>query len=186
MKGNLVNTPINVSELIESKMNKKFKYNLLIWTFLLMLLEGFDVGSLSFAAPILIEQLDITRSTFGIVFSAGTFGLMLGGFIFGFLGDTFGRKKSLMFSILMFSIFTLMTALADSISSLIIYRFLVGLGLGGTVPLSIVLVNEYAPNNAKGRWVATMFVGFPLGMAIGGVIAAWLLNHFDWHSIFIV
>jgi len=186
MKGNLANTPINVSELIEDKMNKKFKYNLLSWTFLLMLLEGFDVGSLSFAAPILIEQLDVTRSTFGVVFSAGTFGLMIGGFIFGFLGDIFGRKQSLMFSILMFSIFTLMTALADSIGSLIVYRFLVGLGLGGTVPLSIVLVNEYAPNNAKGRWVATMFVGFPLGMAVGGVIAAWLLNHFDWHSIFIV
>ena len=181
MKGHL-----NVSELIENKMNKKFKYNLLGWTFILMLLEGFDVGSLSFAAPILIEQLDVTRSQFGIAFSAGTFGLMIGGFIFGFLGDTIGRKKSLMFSVLMFSVFTLMTVFADSITSLIVYRFLVGLGLGGTVPLSIVLVNEYAPSNAKGRWVATMFVGFPLGMAVGGVLAAWLLNHFDWHSIFIV
>lgn len=176
---------INISQVIEERKNKGFVVNLLFWTFLLMILEGYDIGSISFAAPLLMKQWHIAPGPFGVVFSAGTFGLMIGGFIFGYLGDRLGRKKSIMISVFLFSVFTLLTILTTTLSSLVFFRFLVGLGLGGTVPLSIVLVNELAPKKLKGRWVSIMFAGFPLGMALGGIIAAKFLVSFDWHSIFI-
>lgn len=180
------NSPVNVSQIIEESNNKRFSVNLIAWTFLLMILEGFDVASISFVAPILMENWQIASGSFGLVFGVGTFGLMLGGFLFGYLGDKIGRKKALMFSTVIFSIFTLLTIFSNSLPTLIALRFLVGLGLGGTVPLCIVLVNEFAPKKAKGRWVAIMFTGFPLGMSAGGMIAAQLLENFDWHSIFLV
>lgn len=177
---------LNISQVIEERTNKKFAVNLIAWTFLLMLLEGFDVSSISFIASILMEDWNIDSASFGYVFGAGTVGLMIGGFLFGYIGDKLGRKKTIMISTAMFAVFTLLTVFANSLFVLILLRFLVGLGLGGTVPLCIVLVNEYAPKTAKGRWVAIMFTGFPLGMSAGGMISAWLLSNFDWHSIFIV
>ena len=171
------NHVINVSQVIEERKNKRFVVNLICWTFLLMILEGYDIGSISFVAPLLMKQWAIEPSAFGLVFSAGTFGLMIGGFFFGYLGDRIGRKRSIIISVSLFSIFSLITIFITSLSSLVLLRFLVGLGLGGTVPLSIVLVNEFAPKRLKGRWVAMMFAGFPLGMSLGGLVSAKFLNH---------
>lgn len=176
----------DVSLIIEKRKSNRFAINLIFWTFLIMILEGFDYTVISFAAPVLIEQWQVKESSFGVIFGAGTFGLMVGGLLFGFLGDRIGRKKALICSILMASLFTLSSGWAISPESLMIMRFLACIGLGGTVPLAIVHVNEYAPQGSRGKWVSIMFTGFPVGHALGGLIAAWLIPAFGWQSIFLV
>ncbi|MEW9668102.1 MFS transporter [Ammoniphilus sp. 3BR4] len=176
----------DVSLIIEKRKSNRFAINLILWTFLIMILEGFDYTVISYAAPVLIKQWQVEESTFGAIFGAGTFGLMVGGLIFGFLGDRLGRKKALICSILLASLFTLASSWASSPTGLMYMRFLACIGLGGTVPLAIVHVNEYAPLGSRGKWVSIMFTGFPVGHALGGLIAAWLIPAFGWQSIFLV
>ncbi|MCL2336960.1 MAG: MFS transporter [Firmicutes bacterium] len=186
----MANTPnlqkVSITQVIENIANKKFVANLLIMGFLLSIIEAIDVAALAYVAPVLMKQWVIPAKVFGAVFGAGTFGLMVGGFIFGFLGDRIGRKKTLMIGIVWFSIFTLSCVWANSVHVLFYLRFLACVGLGGTVPLTIVLVNEYAPSRLRGRWVAGMFMGFSGGQGVGGILAAWLIPTFGWQSTFIL
>lgn len=181
----LYSQKIDVLQVIENSKNKKFAVNLIFWTFLLMIVEAIDIAGISYAAPVLMKLWDVSPKTFGTVFAAAPFGLMLGGFIFGYLGDRIGRKKTLLISTFWFGVLTLFTIFSTSVTTLIVLRFLAALGLGGTVPLAIVLVNEYAPKRSRAKWVGFMFTGFPLGMSLGGFLAGWLIPNFGWKSIFI-
>jgi AAHS family 4-hydroxybenzoate transporter-like MFS transporter len=176
---------IDISQLLEKPSNS-FVANLLGWTFFVMLLDGYDFAAIAFAAPDLIREWHVDASLFGMVFSAGIFGIMLGSILFGYLGDKLGRRKSLFFSCVWFGLLTLATSLATSLNGLLWLRFIAGVGIGGAVPLAIVLVSEYAPKGSKVKWVTIMFTGYSIGGAVGGLLASWLLPHFGWKSIFVV
>jgi AAHS family 4-hydroxybenzoate transporter-like MFS transporter len=90
-----------------------------------------------------------------------------------------------MSGIVWFSIFTFASIFANSVTNLLYLRVLACTGLGGTVPISIVLVNEYAPKRSRGKWVALMFMGFSFGQSVAGLLSAWLVPAFGWRSIFI-
>jgi AAHS family 4-hydroxybenzoate transporter-like MFS transporter len=178
---------IDISQIIDiRKKIDGFVVNLLFWTFLIVLIDGFDFGAISYAAPVLIKQWHVDAKIFGGVFSAGLFGLLVGAVLFGYLGDRIGRKKAIILSMVEFAFFTLATMFCSSTSSLMWVRFIAGVGLGGANPLSIVLVNEYAPKHSLGKWVTIMFTGFSIGGALAGLLAAWLIPNYGWKSIFII
>jgi AAHS family 4-hydroxybenzoate transporter-like MFS transporter len=176
---------VDIAQLLE-KPSSSFVATMLGWTFFVILLDGFDFGSLTFAAPVLMKELDATAQMFGVIFSAGIFGIMLGSILFGFIGDKFGRKRALFISCLWFGLLTLGTVFATSMRSLLILRFFAGIGIGGAVPSAIVLVSEYAPKKSKVKWVTIMFTGYTVGSAVGGIVSAWLIPLYGWQSIFVV
>ena len=145
---------IDISQVIENRKSNRLAIALIIMTFFLSMLEAIDIAVVSYAAPVLIKEWNVSPKLFGTIFGAGTFGLMIGGLFLGPLGDKIGRKKSLMIGIIWFSLFTFANIFADSVTSFLYLRVLACIGLGGTVPISIVLVNEYAPKGSRGKWVA--------------------------------
>lgn len=175
----------DVSQVIE-KPAGKFIAALLTWSFMVMLLDGYDYASITYAAPVLVKTWHVASSAFGSVFSAGLFGIMVGSVIFGWLGDKIGRKNSLVVGIVWFSLLTLACIFAPNLQILLYLRFIAGLGLGGSVPSAIVLVSEYAPKRNKVKWVTIMFTGYSIGSALGGMLAAYLLPQYGWKSIFVV
>src|SRR5215469_7261724 len=98
---------------------------------LVLLFEGYDIAAVGYAVPSLVDAWKIPPSVFTQVLTAGNIGLMLGSFLAGWLADRVGRKPVLLACIFLFGGFSLMSAFADSPSSLSAMRFWTGLGLGG-------------------------------------------------------
>ena len=120
------------------------------------------------------------------MFSAGLFGLMIGALTLGPLADRVGRKKIIIFSTLAFGIGTLATAFIQDVNTLLVIRFLTGLGLGGAMPNTVAMTSEFNPHRRRATMVMIMFCGFSLGAALGGLLAAALIPQFGWRSVFVV
>jgi MFS transporter, AAHS family, 4-hydroxybenzoate transporter len=149
-------------------------------------MDGYDVQAMGFVAPALSADLQIPRAALGPLLSSGTIGMMIGALTFGTLADRFGRKPILIACTLLFGIMSLITATADSIQAIAIYRLFTGFGLGGAMPNTIALTAEYAPKKYRSIAVTTMFCGFSIGAAVGGFVAAGLISSFGWQSVFVV
>lgn len=151
-----------------------------------MAIEGYDMQLAAFAAPAIINAWHINRAYFGPVFGFGLFGYMLGATLLGSLGDRFGRKKIIIGGTLWFGIFTLAATHATSITGLLAFRFIAGLGLGASIPTTIALAVEYAPSRTRATTVGILFIGYNIGAAAAGFIAARLIPVFGWPSVFYV
>src|SRR5262245_52675524 len=149
-------------------------------------MDGYDVQAMGFVAPALSAALNIPRPALGPLLSSGTIGMMFGAITFGTLADRFGRKPILIACTLVFGIMSLITATADSLQTMWVYRLLTGFGLGGAMPNTIALTAEYAPKKYRSVAVTTMFCGFSIGAAVGGFVAAGLISSFGWQAVFIV
>src|SRR5256885_6720074 len=97
---------------------------------------------------------------------------MLGALAFSPLADGIGRKPVIIFCTFWFGISSLLTVTAESTTSLLVWRFITGLGLGGAMPNPIALTCEYAPQRSRATMIMVMFIGFSLGSAVRGVISA--------------
>ncbi|MED4225511.1 MFS transporter [Neobacillus cucumis] len=123
-----------------------------------MLLEGFDFIGIAYIAPPLIKEWHMNPATFGTIVSVGFVGVLIGNVLLGILGDRIGRKKAIVVSVLIFGLLTLVTTMANSPNVLMLLRLLAGIGLGGTLPLAMVLVDEYAPKKSKSKWDSPAFL----------------------------
>ncbi|GLR83450.1 MFS transporter [Bradyrhizobium iriomotense] len=177
---------IDVTEVIEQARFGRLQFLILVLCGWIAMLDGFDTQAIAYVAPVIAEQWGIAMAGFGPIFGAGLAGLTVGAFVLSPAADRFGRKNVILLSVLLFGIFALVTARATTLSELMVYRFLTGLGLGGAMPNIIALTSEYAPKRMRALLIAIMFCGFPLGSTIGGVISAPLIGAFGWHSVFVV
>src|SRR6266446_3705247 len=177
---------VNVQEFIDGRKLSGFQVRVFALCALIVLIDGFDTQAIGYVAPAIVRSWHVDRASLTPVFSAGLFGLMLGALAFGPIADRFGRKPVLLFCTLFFGVMSLLTLTADSVKSLMVLRFITGLGLGGAMPNAIALTTEYAPRRIRATTVMIMFCGFSLGAALGGVAAASLITHFGWKAVFVL
>src|ERR1700733_10981311 len=166
---------IDVAEFIDAQPVGGFQLRLLLSCAAVLFLDGFDTQAIGFVAPALAKEWGLSKGALGPVFSAGLFGLMIGALLFGPLADRVGRKKIIILSTLAFGIGTLVTSFVNDVNALLAIRFLTGLGLGGAMPNTIALTSEFSPHRRRATMVMVMFVGFSIGAALGGLLAAALI-----------
>lgn len=154
--------------------------------FMVLFLEGYDITSMSYAIPSLIDAWHVRPPQFTIALTAGSFGLLFGALSAGILGDRLGRKPVLIGCTAVFGLFSLLTAAATGLGSLAVLRFFTGLGLGGGIPIAIALATDCAPLASPRRLVILMSAGISVGNTSGGFIAAQLVRLSGWPSIFVV
>ena len=177
---------VDVADFIDAQPVGIFQIKLLLICATVLLLDGFDTTAIGYVAPALAKEWNIGKGALGPVFSAGLFGLMIGALLFGPLADRVGRKKIVIFSTLAFGIGTLLTAFVNDVNTLLVIRLLTGLGLGGAMPNTVALTSEFSPHRRRATMVMVMFVGFSIGAALGGLLAAALIPQFGWRSVFVV
>jgi len=177
---------VDVAAFIDAQPVSAFQVKLLLTCATVLFLDGFDTTAIGYVAPALAKEWHIGKEALGPVFSAGLFGLMIGALLFGPLADRIGRKKIIVLSTLAFGIGTLVTSLVNDVSVLLAVRFLTGLGLGGAMPNTVALTSEFSPHRRRATMVMVMFVGFSIGAALGGLLAAALIPQFGWRSVFVV
>ena len=177
---------LDVAAFIDAQPVGGFQIKLLLTCASVLFLDGFDTTAIGYVAPALAKEWNLGKGALGPVFSAGLFGLMIGALVFGPLADRIGRKKIIIFSTLAFGIGTLVTAFAGDLNVLFAIRLATGLGLGGAMPNTVALTSEFSPHRRRATMVMVMFVGFSIGAALGGLLAAALIPHFGWRSVFVV
>lgn len=152
--------------------------------FIVALIEGLDLQSAGVAAAGIRQAFDLDQKMMGWMFSASIIGLLPGAFFGGWLADRIGRKRVLISAVVIFGIFSLWTAFVDSITGLMLARFMTGLGLGAALPNLIALCAEAVDERRRGTAISIMYCGVPLGGAIAAVIG--MLGNETWQSVFIV
>ncbi|HEX3971593.1 MAG TPA: MFS transporter [Stellaceae bacterium] len=176
---------IDVTALIEQRKLGTLHIRILILGLLAMVVDGFDLQVLGFAAPAATRALALAPGALGAAFAATGFGTLLGNLAFAPLSDRIGRKSVLLACLAFFGICSLATAAATSLSALVWLRFLTGLGLGGLMPTMCALVAEYTPRRLRVTFLGLIWLGFGIGAGSGGAITALVLQHYAWQGVFV-
>ena len=154
--------------------------------FVIVLLDGFDTGAIGFIAPSLLKEWGVPRPALVPVLTAALYGLACGALASGPLADRLGRKRLLVTAVLVFGVACLGSSFAQTLDQLTLLRFCTGLGLGAAMPNAVTLMSEYCPDRLRATLVNAMFCGFPLGTALGGFLASWLIPNFGWRSVLVM
>ncbi|MFV7215287.1 MFS transporter, partial [Citrobacter cronae] len=174
---------VNIQQAIDDSPFSRFHWVIIVLGFLVLAIDGFDTAAMGYIAPTLSADWGIQKQDLGPVLSAALLGLSFGALLAGPISDRMGRKRVLVFSCLFFGLASLGTAYAQTLNMLTFWRFLTGLGLGAAMPNAITLVSEFAPKRCRSMAINTMYCGFPLRAAGGGVISSWLIPNYGWHSV---
>ena len=158
----------------------------LLLCFVIAIFEGFDLQSMGVAAPRMRAEFMLDNAQMAWAFSAAIIGTLPGAIVGGRLADIIGRKKVLIFSILLFGVMSLVTAFAANYELLLVIRFLTGLGMGGALPMMITLASEAVSSDRKGTAVSIMYSGIPCGGLLTSVVAMLLAGDAEWRHIFYV
>jgi len=176
--------PVNVPALIDHQKISGSQVLTAVLCAAVVFMDGFDAQAIGYVAPSLSRAWQLPPGALGPVFGIGLFGLTVGALVFGPAADRFGRKPVIVLSTLGFGLCTLLTVSADSLASLMAWRFVTGLGLGGAMPNTIAITSEFSPLRSRTTMVMVMFIGFSLGSALGGVVTAQLVPLYGWTAVF--
>ncbi|SPB18184.1 4-hydroxybenzoate transporter [Caballeronia novacaledonica] len=176
---------VDVKSFIDGRSLSAKQVLIVVLCFFIVAADGIDVAMMGFIAPSIVHDWQLAKSTFGVVMSAAPLGLVLGALIAGPSSDRLGRKAVLVVSVLLFGIGSIVTALSQDVTQMMVLRFLTGIGLGAAMPNTTILVAEYVPQRRRSLLITTMFIGFGVGSALVGFAAGWLVPRYGWRSVVI-
>ena len=179
-------TVVQVSRLLDERGLSSFQIKLLAWSFFMVLIDGYDITAIAFAAPSLVKEWGLKPGSLGPVFSASLVGILFGSALFGWVGDSYGRKAALIWSNVVFGVFTLIAAFSTDLTQMFWLRLLAGIGIGGVIPNAVAINAESAPRNMRAT-LAILAVGcVPLGGAIPGFVTAVFVPQHGWQILFYI
>ena len=160
---------------------------LALWAAMLgYMLDALDVLLYVFAVQTLRDQFHWSASTAGLVSSATLITSAVGGIVAGIVADRIGRTRTLAYTILLYSIGSAGSATSAGILSLLAWRAVVGLGLGGAWSAGAVLVSESWPAQHRAKAIGLMQSGWAIGYMLAAAATALILPRFGWRVLFLV
>ena len=150
------------------------------------LFDAMDVGIISFIVTALTLEWKLTPQEVGILTSMNSVGMVFGAAAAGYLADRFGRKKVLLWTLLIFSVASGLSALASSFWVLCLLRFITGIGLGGELPVASTLVSESMPAKERGRAVVLLESFWAGGWLLAALISYFLIPTYGWQIAFVI
>jgi MFS family permease len=150
------------------------------------MLDGMDVMLYAFALTTIQAEFGMSSAAAGAMASMTLVTSAIGGALAGFFADRYGRARVLVWSILIYSVFTGMTATARTMWELAFWRALVGFGLGAEWSAGSVLVAETWPPEHRGKAIGFMQSGWAIGYILAALLAAAIIPAWGWRALFIV
>jgi MFS family permease len=150
------------------------------------MLDAFDVMLFALVLPAIITDLSLSRAEAGVLGSATLVAAAVGGISFGWLADRFGRTRALMLSVALYSVFTAACGFASTLTQFVVFRILLGLGMGGEWTSGAALVSESWPSEHRGKALGMMQSGWAIGYALAALVAGIVQPRFGWRAVFFV
>ena len=150
------------------------------------MLDGMDIMLYAFALSSIRQEFGLDSAQAGALASVTLVSSAFGGILFGVLADRIGRARALVFSILTYSVFTACMATSRSVTHLVLWRALVGFGLGGEWSAGSVLVSETWPARHRGKAIGFMQSGWAIGYILAALGAALVLPRYGWRMLFLL
>jgi putative MFS transporter len=148
--------------------------------------DAFDALAIATVLPALVPLWKLTPPQIGLLISAGFLGQLIGALLFGWIGERFGRMQAMIWSILTFAVMSFVCALAWDYNSLLIFRTIQGIGLGGEVPVAAVYISELTKAHHRGRFVLLYELVFPVGLVAASLIGLWVVPTLGWQWMFYI
>ncbi|WP_431089251.1 MFS transporter [Paenibacillus sp. 8b26] len=173
-----------MSELTSLPPSKKRK--LLFSAGLSWLFDAMDVGLLSFIAAALAKEWHLGSEQIGLLTAMNSIGMVFGAALAGILADRYGRRAILVWTLLIFSVASGLSALATGLGVLLVLRFIAGVGLGGELPVASTLVSESVPVQERGKAVVLLESFWAAGWILSALIAYFVIPKYGWQMAFIL
>src|SRR5262245_24946688 len=161
-------------------------YRILALTWAGWLFDFYDLILYTFLLGPISAELHFGRETHAILLGASLGATAVGGMAFGYLADHHGRKAVLQWSILTYSAGTVLCGFASGLTSLLLARFLTGLGVGGEWAIGHALLGEAVPPRLRGRFGALLQTGAPCGVALAAVVGSFVAPAIGWRATFVL
>ncbi|MEN6414527.1 MAG: MFS transporter [Veillonellales bacterium] len=162
-----------------------FHYRMLTVNGFAWAFDAFDVGLVTFVVTALVKAWQLTPGQVGVILSAGMAGMLVGAFFSGPIADRWGRKAVFQWTMLIFSVFSLLCAVAWDFWSLVIFRFFVGVGLGGETPVVTALLGEFVPSRDRGKVQGLLNCFWAVGWLAAAAIAFFIIPAAGWRWAFV-
>ncbi len=176
----------NLAERLDSLPLSRWHAALMTICYLGLVFDGFDSYILAAALPQLGSLWKLTPVEIGLLGSAGFIGMLIGALGFGMIADRIGRLKVLIITLLTYALVTGACSLAQGFTSLFALRVVVGLGLGGLVPVDSSYLTEYLPSKCRGRFMAWFNGFFSVGVALAFLAGPLVIVPFGWRWGFVI
>lgn len=177
---------LDVAQLIDRPKLGRYQFVVFALCVTFLFFDGIDGQMIGYAAPALLHDWHLNRLALGPILTANILGFGFGAMIFGLLADRFGRRFSTLLCLGTFGLFNVLTATAHSVETMMVYRFLAGLGISGGMPNGYALISEYFPHRRRATVIMLAATGYALGNVVCGWGASWLIPAYGWPSVFYV
>ena len=150
------------------------------------MLDAFDAMLYALVLTHVMRDLGMSKGTAGLLNSLTLLASGIGGVAFGFIADRLGRKRALMLSILTYSVCSFASGLATSVLMLAVFRFILGLGMGGEWNTGATLVAETWPTELRAKAISIVQSSWAIGYALAALVTGIVLHYADWRMAFFV
>jgi MFS family permease len=150
------------------------------------MLDSFDVMLYALVLAALIADLGMSTTTAGLLGSLTLVASAAGGLLFGVLADRYGRTRALIWSVLIYSIFTALCGFAQSVAQLAVFRVCLGIGMGGEWATGAALVSETWPAQHRGKALGLVQSAWAIGYGLAAIVTALILPRWGWRAVFFV
>ena len=161
-----------------------YRYRILIFLFFLILVTYLDRVCISVVGVRIKSEFNLNNEKFGWVLAAFSLAYALCEIPAGALGDRIGQRRILIRIVLWWSLFTALTGLTTGLLSLILVRFLFGMGEAGAFPNSCGVISRWFPKSETARGLSSVFLGLNVGAAIAPLIVVPVAIAYGWRTTF--
>ena len=150
------------------------------------MLDSFDAMLYALVLAHVMRDFGMSKATAGLLYTLTLVASGIGGVLFGFLADRVGRKRALMLSILTYSVCSFASGLSTGIVSLAVFRFILGLGMGGEWNTGATLVAETWPDNLRAKAISLVQSSWAIGFALAAMVSGIVLRYANWRAVFFI
>lgn len=176
--------PYNASQRLDRLPESSFHRRLAALIGAGLFFDAFDLYMASGIMVALAREGWGTMQANGQFVSAGALGALLGAALAGWLGDRYGRRFAFQFNLILFGVMSLAAAVAPSMGWLIVFRLLMGIGLGAEIVVGYATITEFVPPASRGRWGAVLFFCATAALVGSSLVSYWVIPSLGWRWMF--